>query len=67
MRITCPRCGGNALKAEMALNALSRRDNETYVCSPCGEEEAINDFISRRDPMSEWPLGRPSKTWSDYV
>ena len=26
------------------MNALSRRDNETYICSPCGSAEAMNDW-----------------------
>ena len=25
------------------MNALSRRDNQTYVCSPCGSHEALLD------------------------
>jgi hypothetical protein len=24
--------------------ALSRRDNKTYICSPCGNREAFEDF-----------------------
>lgn len=36
----CPRCGG---KIE-GYPALSRRDNETDICSSCGEEEAMVDF-----------------------
>ncbi len=26
--------------------ALSRTDNKTYVCSPCGTEEALEDALS---------------------
>lgn len=42
----CPRCGENTLRTDRpALNALSRADNETYVCSPCGTAEAMEDFL----------------------
>ena len=26
------------------MNALSRRDNRTYICSPCGTKEAFVDM-----------------------
>ena len=42
----CPRCGEQALiTTEEALNALSRRDNKTYICSRCGVEEAMFDYF----------------------
>ena len=34
---TCPRCGDPFVEEH---GALSRADNETYVCSGCGAEEA---------------------------
>lgn len=37
--------------------ALSRTDNETYICSDCGTHEALMDFTRDRLPEpSEWPL-----------
>jgi predicted RNA-binding Zn-ribbon protein involved in translation (DUF1610 family) len=44
---TCPRCGEERLWVgdRVALNALSRRDNKTYICSPCGQNEAMNDYL----------------------
>jgi transposase len=39
----CPRCGEKMDK----YPALSRRDNETGICSPCGSEEALVDIIVR--------------------
>lgn len=37
--------------------ALSRVDNETYICSDCGTHEALMDFTRERLPEpSEWPL-----------
>ena len=39
----CPRCKKNTMRDEEAMNALSRRDNETYICSPCGTAEALID------------------------
>ncbi len=26
-------------------NSLSRRDNETCICNPCGNEEALFDYL----------------------
>jgi predicted RNA-binding Zn-ribbon protein involved in translation (DUF1610 family) len=43
---TCPRCGEKTLRVDRpAMNALSRTDNKTYVCSDCGTNEALEDFI----------------------
>lgn len=39
----CPRCGG-PMQSPTARNALSRVDNETYVCSSCGTNEAMFQF-----------------------
>lgn len=38
----CPRCS-NVMYDDEVLNALSRRDNKTYICSDCGTEEALID------------------------
>jgi hypothetical protein len=37
--------------------ALSRADNQTYVCSDCGMDEAMRDF-AHMPPMSpdDWPI-----------
>ncbi|RJX22771.1 MAG: hypothetical protein C4575_00555 [Desulforudis sp.] len=71
---TCPRCGERKLDPEKVRNALSRRDNETYVCNDCGTDEAMYDLVlaglcGRRDPFllgavrdqeRRWPTeGRP--------
>lgn len=37
----CPRCGNIT---DMAFPALSRVDNKTAICSPCGLDEAIRQF-----------------------
>lgn len=39
--------------------ALSRADNETYICSPCGQDEAMLDFTGEAPSLpSEWPISR---------
>lgn len=38
----CPVCK----KEYIGYPAISRRDNETEICSKCGVDEALNDFIS---------------------
>ena len=37
----CPRCK----RKYRGYPALSRRDNETEICSDCGVAEALSDFI----------------------
>jgi predicted RNA-binding Zn-ribbon protein involved in translation (DUF1610 family) len=39
----CPVCDG-PMHEELVMNALSRRDNATYICSDCGLQEAMSDF-----------------------
>jgi len=41
----CPSCGEFIMHPVKVMNALSRRDNNTYVCSPCGVKEAMEDFV----------------------
>lgn len=37
----CPICK----RRYIGIGAISRKDNETEICSQCGTEEAIFDFI----------------------
>lgn len=46
--IECPRCLLIRLHPEEGRNALSRRDNKTYICSPCGSDEAMFDLAIKR-------------------
>jgi ribosomal protein S27AE len=36
----CPRCG----ESYTGFPALSRVDNKTDICSPCGTQEGLDDF-----------------------
>lgn len=38
----CPLCGGSF---DFSHASLSRRDSKTYICSDCGQAEALNDWI----------------------
>lgn len=49
----CPRCGGT-LFPEVA--ALSRTDNETNVCEPCGTFEALEVMNGRLRSQADWPI-----------
>lgn len=55
---TCPRCFGgipNDLRRGQYPGALSRTDNKTYICSECGEMEAIEDWkMGGCRPQSDW-------------
>lgn len=60
----CPRCGQPPAvddPASRGAGAISRTDNLTMICSPCGTSEAMEDFIlGRPTPRVEWPV-RPSR------
>ena len=40
----CPRCGVHVMMEPREINALSRFRNE-YVCSNCGVDEAIRQYM----------------------
>lgn len=40
----CTRCKTNRLDPEEVMNALSRKDNDTYICEDCGREEALEEY-----------------------
>lgn len=45
---TCPRCLGgipNDLQKGEYVGAISRTDNKTEICSGCGTDEALEDFL----------------------
>ena len=54
----CPRCGSSLGRA----TALSRRDNKTSVCTPCGADEAYLDSKIRDRPvravLATWPWAK---------
>ena len=54
----CPRCRVSDLAEVQAQNALSRMGAGLYICSPCGEDEAVRDFFDgfRRMEPCEWPV-----------
>ena len=41
--ILCPRCKKAKIFVTPPFPALSRRDNETHICSDCGTREAMED------------------------
>jgi predicted RNA-binding Zn-ribbon protein involved in translation (DUF1610 family) len=43
----CPRCNEEKLHPIDARNSLSRKDNETYICSDCGMDEALGEFLEK--------------------
>lgn len=56
----CPRCGGgipNDAQRGAYPGALSRYDNVTYVCSDCGQDEALRQFlpgVREELPRNRW-------------
>jgi hypothetical protein len=60
---TCPRCLHfipNDATPGAYPGALSRTDNLTEVCSQCGTEEALEQFVSggKLRPQTLWPVVR---------
>jgi DNA-directed RNA polymerase subunit RPC12/RpoP len=62
----CPRCESRLLHSERAMDALSRRDNKTYVCSPCGEDEAVLDLMCEIAPRYSPAPNVPSRVVYEY-
>jgi len=51
----CPRCGLGL--PDGYPGALSRTDNATEICSACGTDEALWQFMGRGlPPIDEWPV-----------
>ena len=61
-QLMCPRCHGlipNNDRPGAYPGAISRVDNETEVCSACGEDEALGVFFEGYlAPIEEWPVTR---------
>lgn len=56
----CPRCD-REMAEPMVRNAVSRLDNQTYICSQCGVDEAVFERHHVRDAVPDPlpPLNRP--------
>lgn len=55
----CPRCGGPVPDEEHQgeyPGALSRWDNRTEVCSRCGSEEAVAQWMARDATAAVHPV-----------
>lgn len=57
----CPRCNLNLIPNNDTPGAypgaLSRTDNKTEICSFCGYDEAIRQFIyNDLQPKDSWPV-----------
>ena len=55
----CPRCG----KTTEDYPAISRRDNETKICSQCGLDEALIDFTNHKENVktNQSEMSKPKK------
>jgi hypothetical protein len=47
----CPRCGTELPLPLIRHAALSRVDNTTAVCSPCGMDEAMFEYSHRNEEL----------------
>jgi transposase-like protein len=59
----CPRCGEDEMNENKMDNALSRRDNKTYICNPCETDEAMHDLTHTwlREQETHWLKGVATK------
>lgn len=56
--VICPRCQDNLLPQGYP-GAISRIDNETEICSPCGTDEGMRDYFDGVDmtmTTDKWPV-----------
>ena len=51
--LPCPRCGKSRMDLKLVRNALSRRAN-IYICSECGNEEALEEYFGYTQDISDW-------------
>ena len=59
----CPRCGRMTMDAEsVTRNALSRRST-VYVCDACGTQEALEDMMDSRTPLTDWAIAAAPGNW----
>ena len=59
----CPRCGKMTMDAESVThNALSRRAT-VYVGDTCGTEEALEDMLDERMPLTAWAITTAPENW----
>lgn len=59
----CPRCGYMTMNAaSVTRNALSRRA-AVYVCDTCGLQEAIEDMMDSRSPLTSWAISQAPENW----
>ena len=53
----CPRCDMHRMRPVKVHNALSRTDNKSYICGPCGMDEALRNMKKQPlPPPNEWPV-----------
>ena len=71
MAVKCPRCN----ESYTGYPALSRRDNDTDICSKCGNVESIMDMMSFDDISIEHlivesrfheKIGASYKVWMEW-
>lgn len=67
---TCPRCLGGIPNNEQRgayIGALSRADNKTEICSECGTEEAMLDYMGLvLTAPDKWPAKPVLTSWADF-
>lgn len=59
--LLCPRCQERQIPNNKTPGAypgaISRADNETEICSDCGHDEAMKDFLNGGcEPKEAWPI-----------
>ena len=59
----CPRGGKMRMDVEsVTRNALSRRAT-VYVCDTCGMQEAMEDMMDSRLPLTSWAISHAPENW----
>ena len=61
--LPAPRCGKMTMDSESVThNALSRRAT-VYICDVCGMQEALEDMMDSRTPLTAWAIVAAPGNW----
>lgn len=65
-RMSCPRCGNDAMNENPMRNALSRQA-DVMICDACGQQDAILAMMNNPLPLSLWACFNQPNPEADEV
>ena len=61
----CPRCGLVKLNQKTENNAISKHEDGIFICSECGVDEAMLEYVNKPLPLEKWAVTRWEKRLLD--